>query len=741
VPYPNSRSDEIVPAQVPEAFIAFWFGFVHRQIWLVLTCLIITASIGALYEALSPPAYTASATMLIDSRKGGVQQKSVLGDAPSDSTWIESQIGILNLERGEVGQLVAKQLADKQLALASNLDQSNSALGGRLITAIFKLLPLGIDETPTTKEQFAGTVASHLEVKRVGLSYLVSVSFTSQNPEQATTIANAAADAYVQNDLHQKLETLRQASDWLLARYKALGEQASAADRAVVEFKTKHNIITASGKLINDEQLTEVNKRLGEARAKVADEQARLNQIEIVLNQQESSGTVDATVSDALQNPIITRLRGQYLDLINKIADWSKQFGPDHQAVVNLRNRARDIRNSTHQELGRIAESYKSDLEIAKKNEQELEKQLQAIVLNIPSDAQINLRELETSAQSYHTFYDNFLSTYTEAVQQGTSPIPDKRVVSYADWASPSKPSYSRVALIVLFAGAVLGVGLGILREALDRSIRTMKQLHTLQTNCLAVLPTVKNGPLRLVSEEPFSRFAEGLRSLKLAVDLKGSGTASKVIGMTSSVPREGKSTVAAALASFIAHVGGDVILVDCDFRKATLSRSFFPKTGGIVEVIQGELSLEKAILRDPVTKLAFLPAGNVSQLTDTGELLAGNAMRTLFHTLRAKYKYVIVDLPPVAPVIDVRATAHLIDLYLYVIEWGRTKVDVVRHAFTEGHRIHENLLGVVLNKVNFKSIGRYEGYGFDYYSNRHFASYYHDVKTVARDRTMGTMV
>src|SRR5208337_838797 len=123
-------------------------------------------------------------------------------------------------------------------------------------------------------------------------------------------------------------------------------------------------------------QLTEINKRLGEARAKVADQQARLNQIEVVLKQQEVSGTVDATVSDALQSPIITRLRGQYLDLANKLADWSKRFGSDHQAVINLRNQTRDIRNSTHQELGRLAESYKSDLEIAKKNEEELERQL-----------------------------------------------------------------------------------------------------------------------------------------------------------------------------------------------------------------------------------------------------------------------------------------------------------------------------------------------------------------------------
>ena len=299
--------------------------------------------------------------------------------------------------------------------------------------------------------------------------------------------------------MNEKYEGLRQASDWLQERYQTLRDQASAADRAVVEFKTKNNILTAGGKLINDQQLTEINNRLGEARAITADKQSRLKQIEAIIKDQEAKGTVDSTVADAIANPIITKLRGQYLDLMNKEADWSKRFGSNHLAVVNLRDQARDIRNSTHEELKRIAEAYKSELEIAKKNAAELQRQLEQITAQIPNEAQITLRGLESSAQSYRNFYDNFLQNYTESVQQQSSPIPDTRVVSYASWAGKTNPSTPRTMVLALLGGLALGIGFGGLREILDRSFRTARQVQAaLQTECLAIVPLLKERTCRI---------------------------------------------------------------------------------------------------------------------------------------------------------------------------------------------------------------------------------------------------
>ena len=110
----------------------------------------------------------------------------------------------------------------------------------------------------------------------------------------------------------------------------------------------------------------------------------------------------------------------------------------------------------------------------------------------------------------------------------------------------------------------------------------------------------------------PFSRFAEAIRAIKLAVDLNGDvGNASKVIGFTSSIPNEGKSTIAASLALLMAQVGARVILVDCDLRNPTLSRKLAPNADcGLLDVIVGTTPLEDAMWRDASTNLAFLPAG-----------------------------------------------------------------------------------------------------------------------------------
>jgi succinoglycan biosynthesis transport protein ExoP len=727
-------------------------GFARRQLWLILCSVVLACSVGGLYLLMTRPTYTALATMVIDSRRGGVKEPSILGDTPvSDPAVIDTQIGILWLERDKIGRSVAEKL---QLAKVSEAFEPAPGIMELLWAPFTKFWgnATAAEITKSEKEltdRAAGEVAGGLDAKRVGLSYLVSISYSSHNQELTAKIANAAADEFVRAELEAKYNSLREASEWLQERYEALRGQASAADRAVVQFKNEHNIITAGGKLASDQQLTEINDRLGAARAVTADKQAQLEQIEAVLKQQDASGTVDATVPEALLNPIITKLRGQYLDAINRESDWSKRFGANHQAVIGLRNQARDIRKSTHAELERMAEAYKSELEISKKNERELEKQLNIVVAQTPSDAQITLRGLESSAQSYRTYYDHFLQNYTESVQQQSSPIPETRVVAYAPGAWQSAPSTSRVALLSALGGIALGLGLGFLRETIDRSFRTVGQVEgALQTECIALVPRLKRAPewfssgardiggtpeaknfqpsagaLRLVTDVRFSRFTEAIRAVKLAADLHSASSLARVIAVTSAVPREGKSTISATLAGLTAQVGARVILVDCDLRNPALSRSFAPNAKhGIIDVLCGYCSLGETVGTVSSTGMDFLSAGNVSSLANTADILRSDAMKRLFDLLRTRYDYVIVDLSPLAPVVDVRATAGLFDYYVLLIEWGQTQVDVVQQALKDARQVHGKMLGVVLNKVDMGMICRYEGYHSQYYRDGHYA-------------------
>jgi polysaccharide biosynthesis transport protein len=307
--------------------------------------------------------------------------------------------------------------------------------------------------------------------------------------------------------------------------------------------------------------------------------------------------------------------------------------------------------------------------------------------------------------------------------------------------------------------GLVLGVGMGALRDFLDRGFRTGSQVEALLgTTCLALIPLQKSDlakksvpnstgnqhfdidssnpgkivpeqhPIRTVVDQPFSRFSEEIRSLKLTADLTAVAK-TRVLGLTSSVPGEGKSTVAGALAQSIAQTGSRVILVDCDIRNPSLSRIFAPNAAlGILDVLSGEASLDQVLCEDPAGNLVFLPTTAKSRVAHSSEILASTALRRLFEKLRASYDYVIVDLPPLAPLVDVRATTHFIDSYIFVIEWGKTYTTVVQHALSRAPQVYNRLLGTVLNKVEINQLSLYDGHRANYYNNESYGRYgYHD--------------
>ena len=247
--------------------------------------------------------------------------------------------------------------------------------------------------------------------------------------------------------------------------------------------------------------------------------------------------------------------------------------------------------------------------------------------------------------------------------------------------------------------------------------------------------PAQDDNPRTLVHDEnvlwttvdsPFSRYAESLRVLKVAVDLREIVRSNKVIAFTSSLPNEGKSTLAAGLALMIAQAGGRAILVDCDLRNPSLSQTLAPSaTAGFIEVVSDKATIDDVLWRsDPKINLSFLPTVLKSRVAHTSEILASAATKKLFDELRKRYEYIIVDLSPLAPVVDVRTTAHFVDSYVCVIEWGRTKIDVVRKALADAPGVYQNLIGTVLNKADITKLSRYDAHRGDYYYNKHYARY-----------------
>jgi succinoglycan biosynthesis transport protein ExoP len=793
-----SATEVPAPAELLDSFV----HFLRQQRRVILTVSLLSIALGVAYLIAARPTYTATAAMLIDTRKTQfLQQQPLTSEQLIDPAAVESQVIVLKSDNIALSVIKKLRLNEDREFIGSDPKSGATFLYNTGISAIKTLqrtlrekLQLNEDpelsESPLSSEYLLmrralDSFKAQLDVKRDPLSYIIEVSFKSYDAEKAARVANAIVDAYIEDQLDAKYQSTLRASNWLQDRIRDLREQASAGEQAVVDYRREHNILileaaiggSPTGKSTSGQRVSELNSQLIIARTQTAEARARLDRIQAVLSS-DSSGAVDSTVTDTLKNDVVTKLRSQYLDLQRRAMEWSARYGSSHLAVVNLRDQMRVTRAAILDELRRVAETYKSDFEIAKQRNDAMQKEYDQAVAQAErnNQAQVVLSDLESKSKTYRALYENFLQRYMDSVQQQSFPITEARMISPA--ARPSRKSAPQTFLtlaIAACAGMLFGFAIGVLRDMWDKVFRTAEQVQrTLHTTCLALVPNAKAArapwlplmPSPLVGykgkgdpatlpaaallsangkesdprifkhdnnvfwrsvDSPFSRFAETIRGIKLAVDLNKGDRPSEIVGFTSSLPNEGKSTLAASMALLIAQAGARVILIDCDLRNPSLTRTLTPSAKvGLIEAISDEQTKLEDVLwwSDPKVNLAFLPAVMKSRLAHTNEILASAAIKKFFDDLRQRYEYIIVDFSPIAPVVDVRTTAHLVNSYVYVIQWGSTKIDVVKKALGEAPSVYEKLLGTVLNRADIGKLSRYEAHRGAYYDNKHYSRY-----------------
>jgi len=488
----------------PEELYAAFIAFVRRQFPAIVFIMLLTLGLATVYIFTTPPRYTGEAVLIIDTHKLNLfQQQNQLGiDAPVDTAMVDSQVEILKSENIALSVIKDLHLID---------DPEFVGPGGGLIGAVFGLVSsvtrLFSSDEPNSEfvltRKALELFEKRLTIKRVGLTYVINIDYESLSPERAAQIANAIADAYVVDALEAKYQSTKRAAIWLQDRLKELRAQATAADRAEVDFKAKNNIVDTGGRLLNEQQLAELNSALVLAQAQTAEAKARTDRVQQILQKENQNSKFEdtATVTDSLHDDVITRLRQQYLDISARESDWSTRYGHDHLAAVNLRNQMAEIRKSIDDELRRIAETYKSDYEIAKSREDAVQRGLNNIISqsNDTNQAQITLRELDSTAQSYRAMADNFLQQYMMSVQQQSFPITESRLITQA--TPPLKKSHPKTLLVLAIAiagGMILALGIGMLRDFSDRVFRTSRQVEDdLQADCIAILPLVKESSNR----------------------------------------------------------------------------------------------------------------------------------------------------------------------------------------------------------------------------------------------------
>jgi polysaccharide biosynthesis transport protein len=315
-----------------------------------------------------------------------------------------------------------------------------------------------------------------------------------------------------------------------------------------------------------------------------------------------------------------------------------------------------------------------------------------------------------------------------------------RRDIGITEAAPPLMPSSPKSILVLALSGlsgAILGIGAGLLLDGLDRTFRARGQVsHELEADCIAVIPALavltqlrpkgkrcyapsgtrmiapEQSPIWAIHTLSSPDLREGFCGISAAIQsLNHRGKRNQVIGITSAQSKEGKSTIAAGISETMASIGARVILVDCDLRNPWLSSTLTPAPErGLFDVISGVASIEDVTWTDPITGLVFIPAVEKARPERTNTL-PSNSLRQLLGDLRKAYDYVIVDLPTMIQLADIRAVTGEVDSFILVIEWGKTHINLVKRAVSVSRVAYENTLGIVLNKADINTLGRYDSY------------------------------
>ena len=359
---------------------------------------------------------------------------------------------------------------------------------------------------------------------------------------------------------------------------------------------------------------------------------------------------------------------------------------------------------------------------------------------------------MQDTAQNYRTLYENFLQHSAQSVQELSFPVRSARISERA--TPPFDKSWPRPLIVLALAtlgGLGIGAGVSAAREFADGSLRTTSQLESaIGVRCLGMIPRTSVPPTapaalglppelterlkrarRLpiwlkVGVAPNSRFVSELVAVRLALHRRAVSQGSQVFGFTSTVPGEGKSSLVAALGALTAQSAQRVAVVDLDFRTRTLTQSFGANDRfGLTDVISGDLALQDIAVRVPGLNLTIFPCSTSGNLQLIVDLLTSDKINNCVNDLRREYDLVLIDLPPLIPVADVRATTEYIDSYILVAEWARTGVSVIRRALESCPDIEGKLLGAIINKVDFKSLKNYNSMSQSYYSRPEFSRYF----------------
>ncbi len=645
--------------------------------------------LALLYGLFATPLYTASTQLLIDPRDRRIVSNEVTPEvlaADGGVAVVESQMLVITSD-----VVLRRAIARERL----DTDPEFGGPPAGALGVLFRgLASVGIDLDAADRRdpelRALRQLKKRLGVRRSDKAFVVDVFVSSDDKAKSVRIADAIAQAYLEDQTEARAGASGRASVALGGRLDALRSRVQQAEDRVVQYKEQHKILAAGGVLVNEQQLSEMTLQLNGARAKTAEARARYEQIASARR----SGVASGATPEAVLSQTIGQLRGQYAEVARQRAELGAVVGPRHPSIATLDAQLQGGQKLINEELSRIADAARSALERAQANEQTLEANLEASKQNAVStnQASVQLRELERELEASRAVYQAFLVRARETSEQQSIDNTNARVISKATPPrDKSWPPRLLLLAVALMAGLGVGTGVGLMREYLDERVYSRERLQEVAgVPVLAVVPKLSAGMRR------WSRLADSVRGRRQDPDADAGQQAAVQIAamrrlcdalfeerpqggrsllMTSATAGEGRTTVALNLALTSAASGWRVLLIDADIARGMLSKTLDAAgNAGLFDLIEGRATLPSVVLSDTESGLNFLPLGNAT--------LAGSpdpqSIAQKLSESANQFDLVVIDSGAVLADEYVRPFAEFVDDIVVVVRAGGPERDTI---------------------------------------------------------------
>jgi capsular exopolysaccharide synthesis family protein len=674
------------------------------------------------------PMYTATTSMLIGNRDRTFNEfQAAVSSISTEAEAMASEVAILKSEQlaGKVVDalnLVADPEFNSNLRDPTPMDVATGFIRDQ-IGAVKRWL--GVPEPPALSDaerqaqeriSVVRSVLDNLTVSNTTGSWVITITFESEKPRRAAQVANTFADIYINDQLDAKYDATRKGAEWLAGKVSELRRNVVDSEKAVEAFRNKSGLLSGTRGTLIEQQISDLNTQLIVARSARAELESRLAQIQRLAR----SPAGAAAATDVLQSPTILELSNQETIVKRNLAQLAQELGDRHPRIISARAELSDIQAKIASEIRKIVSAVENDLTIARGREQRLDNNLQQLKGNLAqaNTADVQLRALEREVDANRSILEAFLARNEQLRQQMDSGAfqPDARVISSASIpVLPSFPPTKIILAIALVFATLVGLFLIFLLEQLERGFRDSAQLQQLTgVRTLSLVPRLeqrsqRKAPAALIVDQPGSMFSESIRSLSTRLLISSTDTPLKRILVSSSLPNEGKTTIAACLARARAIAGNRTVLVECDLRQPTLHRIFGnTRDPGVVDIVLGKASLAQALYKDEATGAFVVPAGR--PVSDPSAILASPKLRALLDALAEEFDTIILDSPPLMVATDALVLSVEADFTVFAVRWGKTTREVASLALSRLNETRRGPVAAVLTMVNPKKQAEYSG-------------------------------